>query len=292
MPQRNWAAHAVLSVAWALSFVFGFGAVSSFGWAPAAVLSSAVLAAAIAVAARLGGQRLNVRPGLRRTVVLGAWLAVQNLGLCLALSQLGLSLTAVVLGTVPLFTTVIGQMWGVERITPTGALGLVVGFIGLLFVVVFPAHGDGWDFIAGMLACLLSAFAAAFATRYASQRLPGRSGPVTAAHLLAAVVALTVALFSGGSWAGSPLGFGALAGLAVVVTLAGPTLYLRIPGATGTTATSAVKTAGMVLATVAGVVFLAESLSAGQVIGMLLVLVGAALVLDLLPTQSFARWSR
>jgi drug/metabolite transporter (DMT)-like permease len=291
MPQRNWTAHAVLSVAWGLSFVFGFGAVSSFGWAPAAVLSSAVLAGAIALAARLGGRRLNVRPGLRRAVVLGAWLAVQNLGLSLALSQLGLALTAIVLGTVPLFTTVIGQMWGIERITPAGALGLVVGFVGLLFVVVFPAHGDGWDFIAGTLACLLSAVAAAGATRYTAQRLPGRAGPVAAAHLLAAGIALPVALLSGGAWPGSPLGFGALAGLAVVVTLAGPTLYLRI-AETGATVNSAVKTAGMVLATLVGVVFFAESLSFGQVIGMLLVLLGAALVLDLVPTQSFARWSR
>jgi drug/metabolite transporter (DMT)-like permease len=291
MPQGSWTAHAVLSLAWGLSFVFGLGVVGGFGWAAAAMLTSAVVALGIAVAARLGGHPLSVRPGLRRATVLGAWLAVQSLGMCLALSQLGLSLTAIVLGTTPLFASVIGQMWGVERITPTGVLGLVVGFLGLLLVVLFPAHGDGWDFIAGMLACLLSAFAAAFATRYADQRLPRRPGPVATAHVLAAAIAAPVALLSGGSWPTSPLGFASLVGLALVVTLAGPTLYARMADGTGV-ATAGVKTAGMVLAMLVGVVFLGEGLSFGQVVGMLFVLIGAGLVLGLVPTQSFARWSR
>jgi len=86
---------------------------------------------------------------------MGAGIAVQMIGLTIAVAHLGTALAAAAVGTVPLFAAVIGQMWGLERITGTVAAGLVTGFVGIVVVVLFPAGGISWDFIIGMFAGLL-----------------------------------------------------------------------------------------------------------------------------------------
>lgn len=290
MPPLPWPARAVLAGSWALALVLVRLVVGGFGWATAAVLCSVVAAGALLLAARRE-PRPPVRSALRTVVVLGAWVAVQNLGLCLALGQLGLGPTAVVVGSMPLFATLVGQVWGVDRITAAGVLGLAVGFIGLLVVVLFPAQGHSWAFIAGTLAGLLAAFSAAVAARYADLRLPGRTDAVAGAHAVAGLTAVPLALLWPAAGDGSPLGYPALVGLGVLLAAFGPALLVRATGE-GSLEASRVRAVGLVVAAVAGALLLGEGLSAGQAVGTVLLLAGSTLVLDLFPVPAPAGRSR
>lgn len=288
MPIRSWPAHAGLSLLWGLSITLVMAVVFGFGWATAAALTSLSGAAAIAVSMWLGGRRL-VRPtNLRQVAILAGAIAVQNLGLCYAIAHVGVALTAIVLGSMPLFATLFGQIWGVNRITAAAAGGLATGFIGLILVVAFPAQGDSWAFLAGIFGALISAVAAGFAIRYSTLRLRGQPSVAVSAHLLAGLAILPFVLVAGGA-SGSAWGYVALVALAVVVTLVSPVLEFHLPDTGQGARAGMVKTAGMVVAVLAGVLFLGERLDFGQVLGMALLLVGAALVLELPLSRSFLR---
>ena len=288
MPTRSWPVHAGLSLLWGLSTTLVVGVVLGFGWAAAAALTSFSAAVAIAASVRLGGRRLERPARAQQMVILAGAIAVQNLGLCFAIAHVGIALTAVVLGSMPLFATLFGQVWGVDRITVAAAAGLATGFIGLLIVVVFPPEGDSWASLAGIFAALVSAIAAGFAIRYSTLLLRGRPGVAVGAHLIAGAALLPLALLTGGR-PGSVWGYLALLALVVVATAVAPVLELHMPDAGQGAHAGMVKTLGLVVAALAGVLFLGERLDLGQVVGMVLLLVGAALVLELLPTRSRLR---
>ncbi len=205
MPQGRSLAYGGLTLLWGLSFILIRSVIGGFGWAPAISLGCLLIGLTVAGLAVLGGQQLDLRLRWRRMLLLGAGLAVELIGLSLAVDRLGTTLAAAVVGTIPLFGTLIGQMWGFERITGRAAIGLVVGFVGIILVLLFPAAGISWDFIAGMFAGLLSAIAGAVSSRYAVARLSD-TGPaelVSAAFLTAAVLTAPLAwLFPGPGGAG------------------------------------------------------------------------------------------
>jgi drug/metabolite transporter (DMT)-like permease len=284
MSKGSWPLFAALSLLWALSFVLARAVVAGFGWAPAAALCSVGVAVATAVAAKLGGRRLSLPRNLGDLAVLGVAVAVQNLGLCLAVDRLGLALTAIMLGSMPLFSTLIGQVWGTDRITGLAASGLVVGFTGLFLVVLFPAEGDSWAFISGVLACLVGALAGAFATRWSTRRLSGRPEALIGGHLSAGIILLPVAVVVGTpAGAVTAWGYAGLVLFAVIIALVGPVLDVRLPEEGRVERSGRIKTVGMVAAMLAGVLAFGETLTPGQVVGLLLVLGGAALVLGLVP---------
>lgn len=288
MPRPVRLASAGLALAWAASFVAVPLMVEGFGWVVTAAVVSLVVAGVSALAARRG-TIVTRRVSRRSRVALGVLVAVQNVGMCLALDNLGLAPTAVVLGAVPLFATVIGQVRGEERITAPAASGLVCGLVGLVAVLLFSGLDDGWAFISGMLAGLVSAFAAALANRYAEARMSGRPDAVAASHLIAAALVLSALALGGSAGSGAPVSWSALVVLVVAVALAGPTLYARLPEV-GEGATAArIKTAGLALAALAGVVAFGDRLALGQAMGALLVGFGAALVLELWPLGAPAR---
>ncbi len=289
MPHRSWPAHAALSLLWGLSITLVFGVVLGFGWTAAAALASFSAAAAIAASVRLNGRRLSRPARLGPMFLLAAAVAVQNLGLCFAIAHVGVAVSATVLGSMPLFATLFGQMWGVDRITAAAAAGLASGFIGLLLVVIFPSEGGSWAFLAGIFAALLSAVAAGFAIRYSTLRLRGQPGVAVGAHLIAGLAILPLTLLPDGSGTGSLWGYAALAAFVAVLALVAPVLDLHMPDAGEGARAGMVKTVGLLVAALAGVVFLGERLDFGQVLGMGLLLVGAVLVLELLPSRSRLR---
>lgn len=289
MPRRSWPAHAALSLLWGLSIMLVCGVVFGFGWAAAAALTSFTAAAAIALSVRLGGRRLARPTDARSMVILAAAIAVQNIGLCFAIDHVGVALSAIVLGSMPLFATLFGQVWGIDRITAAAAAGLAAGFVGLFLVVVFPVDGDSWSFLAGILAALLSAIAGGFAIRYGTLRLRGEPDVAVGAHVIAGAATLPAVLLFGSPGTGTPWGYLALAALVAVAALVSPVLEVRMPDAGEGARAGMVKTIGLVVAALAGVLFLGEQLDVGQVFGMLLLVVGAALVLELLPSRTSAR---
>jgi drug/metabolite transporter (DMT)-like permease len=288
MQHRSSPAYVGLTVLWGLSFVLVNAVVGGFGWAPAVSLSCLLIGATVAALAVLKGATLRYRLRWKRLVLMGAGIAVQLIGLTIAVAHLGTALAAAAVGTVPLFAAVIGQMWGLERITGTAAAGLVTGFIGIVVVVLFPAGGISWDFIIGMFAGLLSAIAGAMSSRYAVARLSA-SGPaelVSATFLVAGVLTAPLALLFPGPgnadlrhWAGLVL-------LGVVLGGVGYTMELGLRESVGAPFASSARSGATIVAVFLGIVFLRESISFGQFVGVLLLLGGCILVLGLVPSRS------
>ena len=288
MQHRSSPAYVGLTLLWGLSFVLMRAVVGGFGWALAVSLLCLLIGATVAVLAVRGGASLHFGLRGRRLLLLGTGIAVQLIGLAIAVDHLGTALAAAAFGTVPLFAAVIGQMWGQERITGPGVAGLVTGFIGIVIVVLFPAGGISWDFITGMFAGLVSAIAGALSSRYAVARLSA-SGPaelVSAGFFVAGVLTAPLAFLFPGS--GNPDLVHWLGLLLLGVVLGGVvyTMELGLRESQGAPFATSARSGATIVAVFLGVVFLRESLSFGQLFGVLLLIGGCVLVLGLVPSRS------
>ncbi|HEY3407241.1 MAG TPA: DMT family transporter [Propionicimonas sp.] len=283
MQHRSSPAYVGLTVLWGISFLLVSAVVGGFGWASAVSLSCLLIGATVAVLAVLKGATLRYRLPWKRLLLLGAGIAVQLIGLTIAIAHLGTALAAVAVGTVPLFAAVIGQMWGLERITGTAAAGLVTGFVGIVLVVLFPAGGISWDFITGMFAGLMSAIAGAMSSRYAVARLSA-SGPaelVSSTFLVAGVLTAPLALLFPGPGNVDLLHWAGLVLLGVVLGGVGYTMELGLRESVGAPFASSARSGATIVAVFLGIVFLRESISFGQFTGVLLLLGGCLLVLGI-----------
>lgn len=281
-------AYVGLTLLWGLSFLLIKAVVGGFGWAAAVALSSILVGATVAVLAVITGRRLDFRLRWRRMLLLGAGLAVQLIGLTVAVDRLGTAVAAAAVGTVPLFSAVIGQMWGQDRITGRAAAGLVTGFLGIMLVLLFPAGGVSWDFIVGMFAGLLSALAGAMSSRYAVARLSA-TGPaelVSAAFIVAAILTAPLALLFPGPGNAGPGAWTGLIILGVVLGGFGYSIELGLRESAGAPFASSARCGATIVAVLCGALFLREALSAGQLLGVLMLLVGCLLVLGLVPAWS------
>jgi drug/metabolite transporter (DMT)-like permease len=290
MPQRRWPMQAGFAVLWGATLLGVRLVVAGFGWAPATVLTMLVVAATIAAATRLAGSHPRLGGPAVPLLLLSLGLAVENAGLCLAFDQLGIAPAVLVLAAMPLFATLTGQVWGIDRITGAAAAGLAVGFVGLLLVVAFPAAGDTWAFISGVLAALLSALAAAFVSRYATLRVAERPETAITAHLLAVVICVPLLFAFPGGGNGGAGGYAALLLVALGVVVLGPMVGVRPAGSPDAALLGPLKLAGMVLVLVAGIVLAGDRLSWGQVAGGVLIAVGTLLVTGLAPARLLPRW--
>ncbi|MGV8907524.1 MAG: DMT family transporter [Propionicimonas sp.] len=288
MQFRSSSAYVGLTLLWGVSFIMVEAVVSGFGWAPAVTLSCLLTGVTIAVLAILTGSRLVFRLRWRRMVLLGAGLAVQLIGLAVAVDRLGTALAAAAVGTVPLFMTVIGQMWGLERITGRVAGGLVTGFVGIMLVLLFPSGGISWDFIVGMFAGLLSAIAGALTSRYAVARISGcgRAELMSAAFLIAGILTAPLALVFPGPGHAGLLDWLCLLLLGVVLGGVGYTLERGLREGAGPQFATSAQSGATIVAVLLGIAVLREALSAGQVIGVLLLIGGCVLVIGLSPARS------
>ncbi len=290
MPHKSSPAYVGLTVLWGLSFLFVRAVVDGFGWATAVSLSCLLIGATVAVLAVLTGATPRYRLRWRRLLVLGTGMAVQLIGLSISVEHLGTALAAAAVGTVPLFSAVIGQMLGLERITATAAAGLVTGFIGIVVVVLHPVGGISWDFLIGMFAGLGSAIAGAISSRYAAARLSS-SGPaemVSAGFLVAGVLtAPLVVLFPGPGNAGILHWIG-LVLLGVVLGGVGYSMELGLRESSGAPFTTSARSGATVVAVLLGIVLLREPISFGQSVGVLMLIGGCLLVLGLVPSRAAA----
>ena len=84
----------------------------------------------------------------------------------------------------------------------------------------------------------------------------------------------------------------ALVGLLLVATMVAPGLEFGVPEAGDGARAGMVKTLGLAIAAVSGVVVLREPVGPGQVLGLALLVIGSALVYELLPRQSWVRAPR
>lgn len=292
MQSRDFAAYAYLSLAWGLSFLLLLHVVDAFGWIGAVTFRSLIAGLLLLVIARLMGRRLDFSAGIVPFTIVGATtVAGQLVGLSYATPLIGTAMAAIFVATVPLFSMVIAQVWGLERITQARVLGLVLGTIGIVMLVGFPAVPVTGVFLIGCLAMIGSTFSAAFGSNYASRYL-SEAGPweVTVGSFIAGGL-LTLPLLWFVPVPGIPSGVDYLYLFALAALMSALTyvLYFGLVKSIGATAAISVEFVVTVVAVLVGALVLDEPLSALQILGGGVIIVGCALVLGLLKLPRFAR---
>lgn len=200
----------------------------------------------------------------------------------LAQGQISGALASVLNATTPIFTVLVAHLATAdERLGPARALGVGFGFAG---VVVMLADGDMVGTRLALLACLGAAFSYGLASVWGRRfRAAGLSplttaaGQVTASSLLLLPVWLLVDQPWTLGWPGTgPLL--AVLGLATLSTAVAYLIFFRVLASAGATAISLVTFLIPISATGLGWLVLGETLEPQQIAGLVLVLLGLAVI--------------
>ncbi|NIF27597.1 DMT family transporter [Pantoea sp. Tr-811] len=288
MRPRDLAAYLFLAIAWGFSFLVVLKVVHAFGWVGAVSFRALIAGGTLAVLAALLGRALRLRPLLKPLTVVGATtVAGQLIGLSYATPRIGTAMAAIFVASIPLFSMIIGRVWGLEKISRQGLAGLLLGLLGIVMLVGFPAQPVTEAFIQGCLASLFGCVCAAFGSNYASLHLRGQDpwtvtgGAFLAGGLLTLPLLLVVPVPTvpgAGDWLYLLLSGGVMSATTYV-------LYFGLVARIGATRTISVEFVVTLVAVVVGALFLGEALSALQAAGGLVILLGCMLVLGLLPKR-------
>ncbi|RQP20838.1 MAG: EamA family transporter, partial [Brucella intermedia] len=198
---------------------------------------------------------------------------------------IGTAMAAICVASIPLFSMIISQFWGLERITSRGLVGLLLGVTGIVLLVGFPAVAVTPAFIMGCVAVLFSCFSAAFGSNYASRRLSGTGSWETTigAFVFGGILSLPLIFAVPVPAMPGLADFGYLLISACVMSALTYVLYFKLVGSVGPTKAISVEFVVTVIAVLVGAVFLKEQLSLIQFVGAAVIIGGCALVLSSRP---------
>ncbi len=242
-------------------------------------------AAALVPAALIAGQELP------RTKTLWTWAAFNGLvGFFLpfnltiwALQFIDTSISAVIYSVIPLMVLGMSRLVLGVHITVRKWVGLLLGTAGLV-VLALPG-GDAGQIVGGSLLAKLVVMISAVllaAASVAIRKMPASPplAAMAAASLIAAVFSLPVlAIESAGSEI-KPLSFAAIAAAGVISTALGQTLRYFLVRRRGPVFLAPNAYLAAFVATVLGIVYLAEPITYALVIGFTVILVGLVIAQD------------
>ncbi|GGB08863.1 permease [Brucella endophytica] len=288
MKPRDLAVYIFLSLAWGLSFLVVLKVVAAFGFVAAVAVRALIASATLFLIARAMGRRLDFSVGWAPFFVVGATtVAGQLLGLSYATPLIGTAMAAILVASIPLFSMVISQIWGLERMRPSGLVGLILGVAGIVLLVGFPAVPVTGEFIFGCAATLVACFSAAFGSNYASHKLrfAGSWEVTIGSFLFGGLIAAPFLFFVPIPGMPAPLDILYLLISACVMSATTYVLYFRLVGSIGPTKAISVEFAVTIVAVLVGALLLKEPLSPLQFAGAGVIILGCMLVLGLFPTQ-------
>ncbi len=291
MQRRDLADYGMLSVVWGVSFAVLLKVVQAFGWV-GAVTFRALIAGSLLIAIGAARKRmLDFSAGWLPFAVVGATtVAGQLIGMSFATPRIGTAMAAIFVGTIPLFSMVIGLVWGLERFTVLGGIGLVLGIVGIVLLVGFPAVPVTPSFVIGCCGSLLGAVSAAFGGNYARRYLRGvGSWEVTAgAFLSGGLLTLPLLVLVPVPTVPRHVDYVYLLLLGGVMSALAYVLFFRLVADLGATRAISVEFVVTAIAVVIGSVLLHERLSLAQLAGALVIVSGCSLVLGLVPLRRSA----
>ena len=285
MHRRQIVDYLALALIWGGSFLLLVHVVAAFGWAAAVSLRSLIASALLLVIARAGRRRLTFGHPFHLAVVGSTIMAGQLAGLSIATPRIGTAMTAIFVAGIPLISMVIGQLWGVEHITPAGRVGLVVGAAGMVMLVGFPAVEVTRDFVVGCLAMAGGAVCAAFGNNYARKYLRhiGSWEQAIGAFAFSGVLTLPLLVPVPIPHTPRPVDWLYLVALAGLCSATAYALYFGLVAQVGPTTAVSVEFMVALVAVAIGAGLLHERLSPLQVLGGVAIVLGCAMVLGLLP---------
>ncbi|TPN50973.1 MULTISPECIES: DMT family transporter [unclassified Mesorhizobium] len=291
MKPRDIAAYIFLAITWGLSFLVLLKVVHAFGWVGAVTLRALIAGITVFLLAAATRRRLDFSAGWQHFAVVGATtVAAQLIGLSYATPRIGTAMAAILVAAIPLFSMILGQLWGLERITVRGLAGLLLGAAGITVLVGFPAVPITAPFAFGCAASLFSSFSAAFGSNYANRHLraAGSFELTGAAFLFGGLMTLPLLLAVPVPAMPRPVDFLYLAFLACVMSALTYIVYFRLVASIGATRTISVEFAVTTIAVLAGTLLLGEQLTVVQGFGATAIIGGCILVLDPFPRQTEA----
>jgi drug/metabolite transporter (DMT)-like permease len=233
-----------------------------------------------------GALTLACLPAARRPIARADWPAVGLLGLVwlaapftllpLAQQSISSSLAGMVNGAAPLFTLLVGTIWSRRLPTPRQALGLVVGFAGVVAIDLPALQGaDATALGAAMVLVATMFYGVAFNLAVPLEERNGALPVIWRAQLVALVLVtpLGVVGAAGSSWSWSSMA--AMVVLGALSTGVAFAFFTTLAGRVGAARGSVTVYFIPVVAIVLGVALGGETVAALALVGTALVLFGA-----------------
>lgn len=288
MQLRDSLSYLFLALAWGLSFLVVLRVVEGFGWVGAVSLRALIAGTALLAFARATRRPVRFSAGFWPLALVGATtVAGQLIGLSFGTPLIGTAMAAIIVAAIPLFSMVIAQLWGLERITPARLSGLALGIAGIVLLVGFPAVPVTPSFMLGCAACLFGSFCAALGSNIVSAKLAGVDAleVTSAAFLVGGLMTLPLLLLVPLPGWPAALDWAALLTSALVMSALTYVVYFRLVASIGATRSISVEFAVTIIAVFVGAVVLDEPLTGVQWAGAAVIVLGCLLVLGLLPLR-------
>ena len=269
-----------LAALWGASFLFMRMGAAEFG--PVALSAVRVAGAALLLLPLLvwRGQLSALRAHWRPLLIVGITNSALPF-LCFAYAALSLTagLSSIFNASSPLFGAVIAWLWLNDRLTAARALGLLIGFAGVLWLAWgtadFKPGGTGW----ALIACLAGPLCYGGSANFAKRHLGGVPPLAVAAgsQLSAALVLAVPAVLWWPANAPSASMWAAAALLALLCTGVAYLLYFRLIANVGPANAIAVTFLIPGFAVLWGWLLLGERLTLAMLVGCGVILIGTAL---------------
>jgi drug/metabolite transporter (DMT)-like permease len=282
MSARGWALFAAVSVIWGVPYLFIKIAVDD-GLSPGFVAWSRVALAALVllpVAWKAGALR-----GLPLSWLVAfatAEIAIPFPLIAFGEQRVSSSLAAILIAAVPLVVAFLALRFDhAERPTPARFVGMLVGLGGVVALVGIDIGGRGAELV-GAGAVLLAAFGYAVGPMIVKRQLAGADplGPVTAAMAIASIILLPFGIAGWPTEAPSGEALGSVVVLGLVCSALAFLVFFRLIAEVGPSRATVITYVNPIVALALGVAVLGESVTAGTIAGLLLILAGSWLATD------------
>jgi drug/metabolite transporter (DMT)-like permease len=284
MTRRAWAAFATASIVWGVPYLFIKIAVDHGVTAPDLAWGRVTLGAVVLLAlAWRAGTLASLRGRWRWLLAFAiAEVAIPFPMLAIGEERVPSSLAAIMVAAVPLIGAVLAIRFDhSERPTPVRALGLAIGFAGVIALVGLDVAGHRGELL-GIGAIMITATGYAIGPMLIKLRLSGLDPRATmgASLALASIVLAPWAALDTPSHVPPAGAIGAVVVLGLLCTAGGFVVYAILIGEAGTSRATVITYVNPVVAVTLGVLVLGERPGAGAVAGLLLILAGGWLATD------------
>ena len=281
MSARGWALFAAVSVIWGMPYLFikiGVGELSPgfLAWARVALAALVLLPVAL-------------KTGALRGLPLRWLVAFATAEIVIPFPLIGFgeqrissSLAAILIAALPLVVAFLALRFDhAERPTPARLVGMLIGLGGVVALVGIDIGGRGAELV-GAGAVLMATLGYAVGPLIVKRRLAGADplGPVTAAMGIAAIMLLPFGIGDFPAELPSADVLGSVIVLGLVCSALAFLLFFRLIAEVGPGRATVITYVNPIVALALGVAVLGESVTAGAVAGLLLILAGSWLATD------------
>jgi len=279
LTRRAWLAFAAASVIWGIPYLFIRIAVRDGITPPVLAWGRVTLGALVLLVLALRAGTLPTLRGRWRWLLAYALaeIAIPFPLIATGEQHVASSLAAITISTVPLIGALLALRFDhAERPTPTRALGLALGFGGVVALLGIDVAGDGQELV-GCGAILIAAVGYAIGPMVIKHRLGGLDPRATmgASLALASVLLAPVAALDPPRTAPPTGAIASVIVLGLVCTAAAFVIFTVLIREAGTSRATVITYINPVVAAALGITLLGERPGAGAVAGLLLILAGS-----------------